>query len=91
MAKMNNLTIIEEEMFRFLRKSFRVPKNMVKPELEKFLNAIKKFENSRFETRAFAYLDIVSWVESKLYDKSMATVIREKYLASNRKLSYGML
>jgi hypothetical protein len=91
MAKMNNLTVIEEEMFRFFRKSFRVPRSMLKPELEKFLNAIKKYEKSRFETRAFAYLDIVSWVESKLLDKSMGAVIREKYLASNRKLSYGML
>ncbi len=91
MAKMKNLTVIEEEMFKFLRKSFHVPRQSLKPELEKFLNAIKKFENSRFETRAFAYLDIVSWVESKLYDKSISQIIREKYLASNRRLSYGML
>lgn len=91
MAKMKNLTVIEEEMFKFLRKSFHVPRQSLKPELEKFLNAIKKFEKSRFETRAFAYLDIISWVESKLYDKSMSQVIREKYLASNRRLSYGML
>lgn len=91
MAKMKNLTVIEEEMFKFLRKSFHVPRQSLKPELEKFLNAIKKFEKSRFETRAFAYLDIVSWVESKLYDKSISQIIREKYLASNRRLSYGML
>ncbi len=91
MAKMKNLTVIEEEMFKFLRKSFHVPRQSLKPELEKFLNAIKQFEKSRFETRAFAYLDIISWVESKLYDKSMSQVIREKYLASHRRLSYGML
>lgn len=91
MAKMKNLTVIEEEMFKFLRKSFHVPRQSLKPELEKFLNAIKRFEKSRFETRAFAYLDIISWVESKLYDKPMSQVIREKYLASNRRLSYGML
>ena len=91
MAKMKNLTVIEEETFKFLRKSFHVPRQSLKPELEKFLNAIKKFEKSRFETRAFAYLDIVSWVESKLYDKSISQIIREKYLASNRRLSYGML
>ncbi len=91
MAKMKNLTVIEEEMFKFLRKSFHVPRQSLKPELEKFLNAIKKFEKSRFETRAFAYLDIVSWVESRLYEKSISQIIREKYLASNRRLSYGML
>jgi len=91
MAKKKNFTVIEEEMFKFLRKSFHVPRRSLKPELEKFLNAIKKVEKSRFETRAFSYLDIVSWVESKLEDKSMSQIIREKYLASNRRLSYGML
>jgi tetratricopeptide (TPR) repeat protein len=91
MAKMKNLTVIEEEMFKFLRKSFHVPRQSLKPELEKFLHAIKQFENSRFETRAFAYLDIISWVESKIYEQPMSQIIREKYLASNRRLSYGML
>ena len=69
MAKMENLTVVEEEMFKFLRHSFNVPKNKLKPELEKFLQKIKQFEKSRFETRAFAYLDIISWVESKVYQK----------------------
>ena len=91
MAKMKNLTVIEEEMFKFLRKSFHVPRQSLKPELEKFLHSIKQYEKSRFETRAFAYLDLISWVESKLYDKPMSQIIREKYLASKRQLSYGML
>ena len=84
MSKMQNLTVIEEEMFAFLRHSFRISRHKLKPELEKFLNKIKEFEKSRFETRAFAYLDIISWVESKLYDKSVSTVIREKYLKSKK-------
>lgn len=90
MAKMKNLTVIEEEMFKFLRKSFHVKRQSLKPALEQFLAAIKKVEKSRFETRAFAYLDIVSWVEAKLNDEPMSQVIREKYLASSRRLSYGM-
>src|ERR1022692_366157 len=64
MSKMQNLTVIEEEIFAFLRNSFRISRHKLKPELEKFLNKIKRFEKSRFETRAFAYLDIISWVES---------------------------
>jgi hypothetical protein len=67
MAKMKNLTVVEEEIFRFLKHSFHIPPKQLKPELEKFLAVIKKFENNRFETRAFSYLDIVSWVESKVY------------------------
>ncbi|RYY50930.1 MAG: hypothetical protein EOO06_02250 [Chitinophagaceae bacterium] len=91
MAKMQNLTVIEEEVFKFLRKSFSVHRSMLKPELEKFLQTIKHYEKNRFETRAFAYLDLVSWVESKLYEKPMGVIIREKYLASNRRIAYGSL
>ena len=37
MAKMKNLTVVEEEMFRFLRNSFDVSPKKIKPEFEKFL------------------------------------------------------
>lgn len=85
MAKMQHLTEIEEEMFKFLRRSFRVSGKKIQPEFERFLQKIKKYENSRFETRSFAYFDIVSWVESKVYRKSMSSVIKQKYLSSRRK------
>ena len=79
MAKMENLTIVEEEMFKFLRNSFHVHRQKLKPELEKFLVSLKKLEKNRFQTRSFAYLDIISWVESKVLEKPMSTVIKEKY------------
>jgi len=85
MAKMKNLTVVEEEMFKFLRHSFDVPPQQLKPELKKFLDKIKHLEKSRFETRAFAYLDIISWVESKVYDKPMGEVIYQKYLKSKHR------
>jgi hypothetical protein len=85
MAKMKNLTVVEEEIFRFIKISFRVSARQLKPELEKLLNNIKHLEKNRFETRAFAYLDIISWVESKVYEKTMSKVINEKYEASKHK------
>ena len=87
MAKKDNLTMVEEAMFRFLRQSFSLSPRKLKPELEKFLNTIKHLEKNRFETRAFAYLDIISWVESKVYEKPMGTIIHEKYLKSKRSLT----
>jgi len=80
---------VEEEMFRFLRSSFDVSPRLLKPELEKFLNKIKHLEDSRFETRAFAYLDVISWVESKVYNKTMGQVIHEKYLKSKKRVYNG--
>lgn len=86
MAKMKNLTVVEEEMFRFLRSSFSLSPRQLKPELEKFLDKIKHLEKNRFETRAFAYLDVISWVESKVHNKSLSAIIKEKHLRSNRKV-----
>lgn len=85
MAKMGNLTVIEEEIFRFLRSSFNVSPRKLKPELKKLLDKIKQFEKNRFETRAFAYLDIISWVESKVLDKPMSEIIYNKYLQSKHR------
>ena len=85
MSKMQNLTVVEEEMFKFLRSSFNVSPRKLKPELEKLLDKIKHFEKNRFETRAFAYLDIISWVESKVLNKPMGTIIYNKYLASKHR------
>ena len=77
--------MIEEEIFKFLRNSFQFSRNRVRQELEQFLNKIKHLEKNRFETRAFAYLDIISWVESKVYNKPMSDVIYEKYLTSRKR------
>ncbi|MDQ2719593.1 MAG: hypothetical protein M3Z26_07520 [Bacteroidota bacterium] len=84
MAKMQNLSLVEEEVFKFLRNSFYLSARKLKPEFEKLLNTIKQFETSKFETRAFAYLDIISWLESKVYDKPVYEIIREKYLAGRK-------
>lgn len=85
MAKMKHLTMVEEAMFKFLRNSIPLSPRQLKPEFEKLLHTIKHLETSRFETRPFAYLDIISWVESKVVDKPMGTIIHEKYLLSKRK------
>ncbi len=85
MAKMDNLTVIEEAMFKFLRHSIPLSPRQLKPELEKFLHDIKHLEKNRFETRSFAYLDIISWVEGKVYNKPMSAVIYEKYLENKRR------
>ncbi|MEI9943728.1 MAG: hypothetical protein WDN26_05850 [Chitinophagaceae bacterium] len=85
MSKMQNLTVVEEAMFQFLRRSFNLTTRQMKPELETFLQKIKHLEKNRFETRAFAYLDIISWVESKVFGKPMSAIINEKYLQNKRR------
>lgn len=85
MEKMKNLTKVEEALFKFLKNSFEESPDKIKKALEKLLNEIKHLENSRFETRSFAYLDIISWVESKVNNKTMEEVVTAKYKKSKRK------
>ncbi len=87
MSKMKNFTIVEEEIFKFLRKRVNINGVALDKELKLFLEQVKQFEKNRFETRAFAYLDIISWVESKVYRKTMGEVIHQKFL-DGRKRNY---
>ena len=72
-------------MFKFLRNSLQFSRHRVRQELGSFLQRIKHLEKNRFETRAFAYMDIISWVESKVYNKPMHEIIYEKFLQSRKR------
>jgi hypothetical protein len=81
MAKMGNLSVVEEAIFRFLRRSFHLSPRQLKPEFAKLLEQLKQLQANRYETRAFAYLDIISWLESKMDNiPATETVIRQKFL-----------
>lgn len=84
MSRMKNLTIIEQEMFRFLRNSFKFTNRQLIPEFEVFLQKVKHLEKNRFETRSLAYLDIISWLESKVEGRPMQEVVFDKYQQSKR-------
>lgn len=84
MGRMENLSVVEEEMFKFLRQSFHLSAKNIKPELEKLLLKLKQHENNRLETRAFLYLDVISWLESKIHNIPVQDVIRNKFLASKK-------
>ena len=85
MSKMKNLTVVEEEIFSFLRHSFKVNRKDLILELQKFLNKIKHLEKNRFETRSLAYLDIISWVESKVTGINLEKILHAKYLNSKHR------
>jgi hypothetical protein len=90
MARRERLTHVEEEMFRFLRTSFLSSRSTLKAEFEKFLEKIRRFEGNRYEARVFAYLDLVSWVESKVSQRPMSEIISEKYRKSKRRIQVVM-
>ena len=87
MAKMENLSKVEEEVFAFLRRSFHVGAHVLEPEFEKLLDKLRKYEGNPLESRAFVYLDVISWLESKISGVQVEDVIREKFLKGKTKRS----
>lgn len=82
MAKMKNLSKVEEEMFGFIRRSLKVGTRGIKPEFEKLLTKLKRYEKDPLENRAFAYLDVLSWLESKINGGNVQDIISKKYVRS---------
>ncbi|MDP4711430.1 MAG: hypothetical protein NWS63_09560 [Saprospiraceae bacterium] len=44
-----------------------------------FLQRLKELEKNPFEKRAFVYLDMISWIESKLAGKSVKAIASDKF------------
>lgn len=78
LLKMNDLHEVQKEMIKFLRNLGNIFPHQLKDEFKKLLIRLKKYENDPYERRAFLYLDIISWLESKVENKPVGEIIKEK-------------
>jgi len=87
MGKMDNLSTVEEVLFNFLKKSIQkygragvagMNKEALKQAFEELLILLRPLEQNKLESRAFMYLDIISWLESHIQEKEVQAIIREK-------------
>jgi hypothetical protein len=87
MGKMDNLSTVEEVLFNFLKKMIQkygragvagINKEELKLAFEDLLTILGPLEHHKLESRAFMYLDIISWLESRIQNKDVQTIIKEK-------------
>ena len=78
LIKMNDLHEVQKEMIRFLRKLPDVSPLNIKDEFRKLRDKLKQYEDHPYERRAFLYLDIISWLESKIENKPVGEIIHVK-------------
>lgn len=81
LGKMGDLGSVQKEIFRFLRRLPRVREADLKNAFIELRDKLLKLENDPFERRPFLYLDIISWLESKIEGRSVQEIIQEKYQA----------
>jgi hypothetical protein len=84
LIRMNDLHGVQKEMIRFLKQISFVYPGEIKKEFIKLREHLVKFEDDPYEKRAFLYLDVISWLESKIQNRTVGEIVREKALLRNR-------
>ena len=70
---------------RFVRSLGDIYPHELKATFVKLHKELKQYEEDPYERRAFLYLDILSWLESKIENRSIGEIIKEKAKVINRK------
>lgn len=83
LAKMEDLNMVQNEVLKFLRKALYLNDRELRKAFLILKNKLEMLADHPYEKRSFLYLDIISWLESKLTDKHVGEIIREKFLKKN--------
>ncbi|WP_348797133.1 hypothetical protein [Flavobacterium adhaerens] len=84
LIKMNDLHKVQKEIIRFLKNLSNLYPSDIKKEFIKMRERFIELEKDTYEKRAFLYLDIISWLESKIENKKISDIIKEKAKLINR-------
>lgn len=79
LVKMDDLHQVQKEMISFIRQLGQIFDYQLKMAFIDLREKLKPFESHPYEKRAFLYLDIVSWLESKIENRSVQEIIQEKF------------
>ena len=80
LIKMNDMHEVQREMIKFLRRLGDIFPSEIKEEFKKLREQLEVYENDPYERRAFLYLDILSWLDSRIENRPVADIIRKKAL-----------
>ena len=84
LIKMEDLYFVQKEMIKFLKQLGDIYPQEIKAAFKELHAKLKRLEEDPYERRAFLYLDVLSWLESRIENKSVETIIRRKFLSSNK-------
>lgn len=79
LIKMNDMYNVQKEMLTFLKRLHSITASEVRGEIKKLYETLKQYEGDSYEQRPFLYMDILSWLQSKIEGKSFEKIIQEKF------------
>jgi endonuclease III-like uncharacterized protein len=78
LGKMNDLHKVQKALMDFLKNVSNISPLLLKDEFKKLHALLSRYQDHPFERRAFLYLDILSWLESKISNVPIADIISRK-------------
>lgn len=79
LGKMEDLQAVQREVFRFLRRIPRIQIADLKKEFSDLKDKLVEIQSNPYERRPFLYLDIISWLESKIQDCPVQDILHQKF------------
>ncbi|WP_205701584.1 hypothetical protein [Hymenobacter rigui] len=79
LGKMNDQQQMQEAIFRFLRNLGGIAPFQLKDAFIKLKDQLIRIAENPYERRPFLYLDIISWLESKIENVPVQDIIRRKF------------
>jgi hypothetical protein len=77
---MEELQMVQKEIFSFLRKIPNMVNEQLKNEFISLRNKLTKYQEDTFERRAFLYLDVIAWLDSKILGIPIEVVIQNNII-----------
>ncbi len=78
-VKMRDMTEMKAELLSFFKSFGNVNALDLKKELKILYERLKPYEKHPYERRTFYYIDLLSWLESKISGRSLGEIVRTKY------------
>ena len=82
LGRMNDINEVQKEIFDFLKRAGSIYPQNIKKEFQNLLKRFEELQNTQYEKRPFFYLDIISWLKSKIDNTTIQKVIRDRFLES---------
>lgn len=79
LVKKDNLQKVQKEIIKFLRRVPIMKPELMKTEFSNLRTKLVEISTDHYEKRAFLYLDIISWLKSKIEDMPLEDVIKRKF------------
>ena len=79
LSKMDSLDEVQLEILRFLRKSLTSRPRDTIQSFKELKDKLEEVSTHKYAKRSYQYLDIVSWLESKIKRKPVEHIVQKKF------------